>query len=83
MGAQTARAVENFPISGQPVRPGVIHALARVKAAAADVNAELGVLDREQADAIAAAAGEVADGEHDDAVPDRRLPDRLRHRRRT
>ena len=44
-GAQTARAVENFPISGQPVPPGVVHALARLKAAAAEVNAELGVLD--------------------------------------
>ena len=44
-GAQTARAVENFPISGQPVPAGVVHALARLKAAAADVNAELGVLD--------------------------------------
>src|SRR6476620_10416209 len=68
-GAQTARAVENFPISGQPVPPGVIHALARLKAAAAEVNAELGVLDTERARAIAAAAGEVADGEHDDEFP--------------
>ncbi len=68
-GAQTARAVENFPISGQPVPPGVIHALARLKAAAAEVNAELGVLDEGRARAIAAAAGEVADGEHDDEFP--------------
>src|SRR6476620_10962792 len=68
-GAQTARAVENFPLSGQPVPPGVIHALARLKAAAAEVNAELGVLDTERARAIAAAAGEVADGEHDDEFP--------------
>ena len=68
-GAQTARAVENFPISGQPVPPGVVHALARLKAAAAEVNAELGVLDADRARAIAAAAGEVADGEHDDEFP--------------
>ena len=68
-GAQTARAVENFPISGQPVPPGVVHALARLKAAAADVNAELGVLDADRARAIAAAAGEVADGDHDDEFP--------------
>jgi fumarate hydratase, class II len=68
-GAQTARAVENFPISGQPVPPGVVHALARLKAAAADVNAELGVLDADRARAIAAAAGEVAEGDHDDEFP--------------
>ncbi|KRB43666.1 MULTISPECIES: aspartate ammonia-lyase [unclassified Terrabacter] len=68
-GAQTARAVENFPISGQPVPSGVVHALARLKAAAADVNAELGVLDAGRARAIAQAAGEVADGDHDDEFP--------------
>ena len=49
-GAQTARAVENFPISGQPVPAGVVHALALLKAAAAEVNAELGVLDPALAD---------------------------------
>ena len=68
-GAQTARAVENFPISGQPVPVGVVHALARLMAAAADVNAELGVLDADRARAIALAAGEVADGDHDDEFP--------------
>jgi len=68
-GAQTARAVENFPISGQPVPVGVVHALARLKAAAADVNAELGVLDADRARVIALAAGEVADGDHDDEFP--------------
>jgi fumarate hydratase class II len=68
-GAQTARAVENFPISGQPVPPGVIHALARLKAAAAGVNAELGVLDGERARAIVAAAREVAEGRHDEHFP--------------
>ncbi|MGW5240841.1 class II fumarate hydratase [Monashia sp. NPDC004114] len=68
-GAQTARAVDNFPISGQPVPPGVVHALALLKAAAADVNAELGVLDTDRAEAIARAAGEVADGDYDDHFP--------------
>ena len=68
-GAQTARAVENFPVSGQPVPPGVVHALAQLKAAAAHVNAELGVLDGPTAEAIASAAEEVAGGEHDDQFP--------------
>ena len=68
-GAQTARAVDNFPISGQPVPAGVVHALALLKAAAAEVNADLGVVDADLARAIAAAAGEVAEGEHDDQFP--------------
>ena len=68
-GAQTARAIENFPISGQPVPPGVVHALARLKAAAAAVNAELGLLDGERARSIIAAAREVADGRHDAHFP--------------
>ena len=68
-GAQTARAVENFPISGQPVPAGVVHALARLKAAAAEVNAELGVLAADRARAIAAAAEAVAAGRHDDHFP--------------
>ncbi len=68
-GAQTARAVANFPISGQPVPPGVVHALALLKGAAARVNADLGVLDRDLAAAIADAAGAVADGGHDDQFP--------------
>ncbi len=68
-GAQTARAVENFPISGQPVPPGVVHALALLKAAAAEVNAELGVLDDDRAKAISAAARDVADGQHDEHFP--------------
>jgi fumarate hydratase class II len=68
-GAQTARAVDNFPVSGQPVPPGVVHALALVKGAAAEVNAELGVLDRERAAAIATAAAEVAAGRHDAQFP--------------
>ena len=65
-GAQTARAVENFPISGLTMPPAIVHALALVKAAAARVNAELGALDAERAAAIEAAAREVARGRHDD-----------------
>ncbi len=68
-GAQTARAVENFPVSGQPVPAGVVHALALLKAAAAEVNADLGVIDADVAAAIGAAAREVADGRHDDQFP--------------
>jgi fumarate hydratase class II len=67
--AQTQRAVENFPISGTPIEPALIHAIGHVKAAAAKVNADLGVLAPEQAKAIIAAADEVADGQHEDAFP--------------
>lgn len=67
--AQTQRAVENFPISGTPVEPGLVRALALVKAAAAKVNGDLGVVTPEQADAVRAAAREVADGHHDAAFP--------------
>ncbi|CAM5420973.1 class II fumarate hydratase [Streptomyces abikoensis] len=67
--AQTQRAVENFPISGQRLERAHIEALARIKAAAAKVNAELGVIDRDVAEAIAAAAGEVAEGRWDDHFP--------------
>ncbi|PWH07854.1 aspartate ammonia-lyase [Brachybacterium endophyticum] len=68
-GAQTQRAVENFPISGQGLEPAHIHALAQVKKAAARANAELGVLDQAVSDAIIAAADEVIAGEHDDQFP--------------
>jgi fumarate hydratase class II len=67
--AQTQRAVENFPISGTPLEPAHIHALARIKAAAARVNAELGVIGPDVAEAVIAAAGEVADGRYDDHFP--------------
>ncbi|MER5866031.1 class II fumarate hydratase [Kitasatospora sp. NPDC002040] len=67
--AQTQRAVENFPVSGQRLERAHIAALARIKAAAARVNAELGVLDPETAGAIAAAAEEVAEGRWDDQFP--------------
>ncbi len=68
-GAQTQRAVENFPISGQRLEPAHIAALARIKAAAAKVNAELGVLDPAAAKAIEEAAEEVASGRWDAEFP--------------
>jgi fumarate hydratase class II len=67
--AQTQRAVENFPISGTPIEPALVHAIGEVKAAAAKVNGTLEVLDMEKAAAIEQAAREVAAGEHDDAFP--------------
>jgi fumarate hydratase class II len=67
--AQTQRAVENFPISGSPLEGEHVKAIARVKAAAAKVNAELGVISQEQADAIAAGAAEIVAGEHLDHFP--------------
>jgi fumarate hydratase class II len=67
--AQTQRAVENFPISGTPIEPALVHAIGRVKAAAARVNGELGILTPERADAIVAAATAVVDGEHDGEFP--------------
>ena len=51
--AQTQRAVENFPVSGRPLEPSHIAALGLIKAAAAEVNAELGVLEKDLAEAIA------------------------------
>ncbi|SDS49873.1 fumarase, class II [Nocardioides scoriae] len=67
--AQTQRAVENFPISGTTLEPAHVVAIARVKKAAARTNAALGIVDQEQADAIAAAADEVIAGRHHDAFP--------------
>ncbi|WUH91239.1 class II fumarate hydratase [Streptomyces sp. NBC_00433] len=67
--AQTQRAVQNFPISGRPLERAHIEALARIKAAAARVNGDLGVLDKEVAAAIAEAAEEVAAGRWDDHFP--------------
>ena len=65
-GAQTQRAVENFPISGQRFGRRFIEALGLIKKSAAQTNLELGYLDADIADAIAQAAGEVADGKWDD-----------------
>jgi fumarate hydratase class II len=68
-GASTARAIENFPISKERFPRAFIRALGLIKAAAAEVNAELGLLDRRRADAIVAAAGEVAAGALDAHFP--------------
>ncbi|MFE1784036.1 class II fumarate hydratase [Streptomyces sp. NPDC059506] len=67
--AQTQRAVENFPVSGQRLERAHIEALARIKAAAAGVNARLGVLDPEVAEAVREAAEEVASGRWDEHFP--------------
>ena len=67
--AQTQRAVENFPISGRGLERTQIRALGLLKAACAQVNKDLGLLAPEKADAIIAAAGEIADGLHDDQFP--------------
>ncbi|MFI9047598.1 class II fumarate hydratase [Streptomyces sp. NPDC053427] len=67
--AQTQRAVENFPISGQRLERAHIEALARIKAAAAKVNAELGVLEKETSVAVQEAAAEVAEGRWDAHFP--------------
>ncbi|HEX3591669.1 MAG TPA: class II fumarate hydratase [Pseudonocardiaceae bacterium] len=67
--AQTQRAVENFPISGRPLERSQIRALGLLKAAAARVNAKLGVLPTDVAEAIAAAADDVAAGRYDDQFP--------------
>ncbi|MGD0449418.1 MAG: lyase family protein, partial [Candidatus Dormibacteria bacterium] len=67
--AQTQRAVENFPISGEPVEPALIVALAMIKGAAAAVNAEMGAIAADVAAAITEAADEVADGRHFDQFP--------------
>ena len=67
--AQTQRAVENFPISGDTLEPAQIAALARIKKAAAQANAELGVLDAAIADAIARSADSIIAGEHLDQFP--------------
>ena len=68
-GAQTQRAVENFPISGETMDRRFVRALGIVKKAAAEANQELGLLDGEIAEAIQAAATEVIEGEHDDQFP--------------
>src|ERR1700704_2637760 len=67
--AQTQRGVENFPISGRGPDRAPIRALGLLKAAAARVNQRLGVLDADIAEAVAAAAEEVAAGRHDAHFP--------------
>jgi fumarate hydratase, class II len=68
-GSETTKAVENFPVSGEPVPAPVVRWLGRIKAAAARVNAELDLLDGDVAERIARAGDEVANGEHDDQFP--------------
>src|SRR2546421_1452786 len=68
-GPETTKAVENFQVSGDPVHDEVVHWLGRIKAAAARVNAELGLLDPDIAEHIARAGDEVAEGKHDDQFP--------------
>nr|WP_279163689.1 class II fumarate hydratase [Rhodococcus erythropolis] len=67
--AQTQRAVENFPISGRPLERTQIRAMGLLKAACAQVNKDLGLLDADKAEAIIAAANEIAEGKHDDQFP--------------
>jgi fumarate hydratase, class II len=68
-GGETRKAVENFPVSGEPIPAPVARWLGSIKAAAARVNADLGMLDAEKAERIAAAADRVAAGELDDQFP--------------
>jgi len=68
-GGETTKAIDNFPVSGEPVPAPVIHWLGRLKAAAARTNAELGLLDSEIAERVAEAADDVAHGRHDEQFP--------------
>src|SRR5436190_15226340 len=68
-GPETRKAIENFPVSGQPIPTPVVRWLGRIKAAAARVNAELGLLDADLAERIAAAGDAIARGEHDEQFP--------------
>ena len=68
-GGETQKAIANFPVSGEPIPVPVARWLGRIKAAAARANAELGLLDAEKAERIAAAGDAIAEGEHDDQFP--------------
>ena len=68
-GGETTKAVANFPVSGEPVPVGVVRWLGRIKAAAARANAELGLLDPDLAERIAAAGDRIANGDFDDQFP--------------
>ena len=68
-GGETEKAVANFPVSGEPIPPAVARWLGRIKAAAARVNAELGLLDSDKAQRIAEAGDRIASGELDDQFP--------------
>ena len=68
-GGETTKAVENFPVSGEPIPAPVARWHGRIKGAAAQVNADLGLLDKDKAERIAAAAQRIASGELDDQFP--------------
>src|SRR5918997_1628126 len=68
-GGETRKAVANFPVSGEPIPVAVVRWLGRIKGTAARVNADLGLLDAELAQRIAAAADEIAGGRHDAQFP--------------
>src|SRR2546429_3590994 len=68
-GPETSKAVENFQVSGEPIPASVARWLGRIKAAAALANAELGLLDADKAERIAAAGTRIASGELDDQFP--------------
>jgi fumarate hydratase class II len=68
-GGETTKAIANFPVSGEPIPAPVARWLGRIKGAAARANADLGLLDRDKADRIAAAAERIAGGELDDQFP--------------
>jgi fumarate hydratase class II len=68
-GGETTKAIDNFPVSGEPIPASVVHWLGRIKGAAARVNAELGLLDGDVAERIGAAGDQIAAGEHDAQFP--------------
>ncbi|MFL6034204.1 MAG: lyase family protein, partial [Gaiellaceae bacterium] len=68
-GGETTKAIKNFPVSGEPIPAPVARWLGRIKAAAALVNAELGLLDEDKAERIADAGTRIANGELDDQFP--------------
>jgi fumarate hydratase class II len=68
-GGETTKAIDNFPVSGEPIPASVVHWLGRIKATAARVNAELGLLDGDIAERIGAAGDQIAAGEHDAQFP--------------
>ena len=68
-GAQTQRAIDNFPVSGQPMPAEFIHAVVQIKAASAEANCSLGQLDAGRRDAIVEACERILDGEYADQFP--------------
>src|SRR3954467_11125713 len=68
-GSETRKAIANFPVSGEPIPVPVARWLGRIKAAAARVNGELGLLDAGKAERIASAADRIGNGELDDQFP--------------